>query len=60
MSLEFETWEISPQGAAGLRIVSMPGGELAVWLDHRQPDGTQLTDAIKRRVSGRVAGRSGS
>jgi hypothetical protein len=32
MDLEFEAWEISGTGAvAGLKIVSMPGGELAVW-----------------------------
>jgi hypothetical protein len=31
--LEFEAWEISGVGvAAGLKIVSMPGGDLAVWL----------------------------
>jgi Family of unknown function (DUF6188) len=31
---EFEAWGISGTGdAAGLRVVSMPGGELAIWLD---------------------------
>ena len=34
--LEFEAWGISGVGeAAGLRIISMPGGELAIWLDGR-------------------------
>ena len=42
MSLEFEAWGISGTGgAAGLRIVSMPGGELAVWLDRRHRDGRE-------------------
>jgi Family of unknown function (DUF6188) len=36
MDLEFEAWGVSGQGgAAGLRIVSMPGGELAIWRDRR-------------------------
>jgi uncharacterized protein DUF6188 len=34
--LEFEAWGISGVGeAAGLKIISMPGGELAIWLDGR-------------------------
>ena len=36
MDLEFEAWGISgPGGADGLKIVSMPGGELAIWRDRR-------------------------
>lgn len=34
--LEFEAWGISGVGeAARLKIISMPGGELAIWLDGR-------------------------
>lgn len=32
----FEPWNVSgPGGLDGLRIVSMPGGELAIWTDRR-------------------------
>jgi hypothetical protein len=34
---DFEAWNIAgPGGPEGLKIVSVPGGELAIWSDRRQ------------------------
>lgn len=41
---EFEAWTLAgPGGIDGLKIVSMPGGELAIWPDSRNRDGQRST-----------------
>jgi hypothetical protein len=33
---DFEAWTLAgPGGADGLKVVSIPGGDLAIWSDHR-------------------------